>query len=60
MIDLVPQVSEALKPHRIEIAGGSEATTPAQDNKQDEPAKARRRKHASRARRGRFEKAHLK
>jgi hypothetical protein len=33
MIDLVREVPEALKPRRIEIAGGSEATTPALDNK---------------------------
>jgi molecular chaperone IbpA len=40
-IDLVREVPEALKPRHIEIAGGSEATTPTQDNKQveHEPAK---------------------
>ena len=40
-VDLVREVPEALKPRRIEIAGGSEAKPLAQDNKQieHEPAK---------------------
>src|ERR671913_797721 len=41
VIELKREVPEALKPRHIEIAGGSEATTPTQDNKQveHEPAK---------------------